>query len=450
MKTTDVAIIGGSAAGLMAAVTLKRLNPARQVTIIRNASKALVPCGIPYIYGFLGDVAKDVVPDDNFLKMGLEFIVKTVTAIDREKQVLTFEDGETLSYNKLLLGTGSKPIMPPMPGIDLRNVFPVRKSPEYLQELLTALENAKNVVVIGGGFIGVEMAEQVAVMGGGRRITVIEMLPHCLMLACEEEYCLAAEAALEKLGIEVMTNCRVEAIEGSDRAAGVKLADGQVLPADVVIVGIGAAPNIELAAQAGLEADPRGGIKVNEYLETSDPAILAAGDCASKFSLITGKPCGIRLASVACSEGMIAAWNIDGRRRKTMGALGAFATKIGDLTIAAAGLTSKAAADEGIEVVVGEAVAPNRHPGGLPGCVPEMKAKLLFRKADGVIVGGHVCGGEGAADMVNIVAVAIQDSLTAEQLATMQYATHPLLTASPLFYHVMLAAENASIKLAAS
>ena len=120
---------------------------------------------------------------------------------------------------------------------------------------------------------------------------------------------------------------------------------------------------------------------------------------------------------------------------------------VGKRAVAAAGLTTKAASEEGIDFVTGEVTAPNRHPGHLPGSIPDMKIKLLFRKDNGEVIGGHVSGGEAASDMVNIIAVAIQSHLTAEQLAVMQYATHPLMTSSPLSYHVMLAAENAAVKL---
>jgi pyruvate/2-oxoglutarate dehydrogenase complex dihydrolipoamide dehydrogenase (E3) component len=145
---------------------------------------------------------------------------------------------------------------------------------------------------------------------------------------------------------------------------------------------------------------------------------------------------------------MIAASNLcKDRSRVTMGALGAFSTKVGDRSVAAAGMTSRSAAEEGIDFVVGEVTSPNRHPGHLPGSVSNMKIKLLFRRDNNQVIGGHVSGGEAASDMVNIIATAIQANLTAEQLAVMQYATHPLLTASPLSYHVMLAAENAAVKL---
>ncbi len=162
--------------------------------------------------------------------------------------------------------------------------------------------------------------------------------------------------------LTVKTNCQAGELTGNDKVEGVKLADGEVLPADVVIIGIGAQANIDLAVKCGLDADPRGGIKVDKFMQTEDPDIFAAGDCATKFSSITGKPSGIRLASVACSEGMIAASNLDEKLRETLGALGAFSTKVGDRAVAAAGLTTKAATDEGIDFIVGEAVAPNPQP----------------------------------------------------------------------------------------
>ncbi|MEA1921133.1 MAG: FAD-dependent oxidoreductase [Pseudomonadota bacterium] len=451
MKKSDVVIIGGSAAGLMAAVTLRKRSPEKTVTVIRNVVKTPVPCGIPYIYGIMGQVDKDLIPDQMAIDLGIEILCQEVTDIDRAKKEVVFADSGRISYEKLIIGTGSKPFVPPLPGIDKTNVFTISKDPVHLQQIYAALEPARKVVVIGGGFIGVEMAEQIAMMGqkagAEKSVTVVEMLPRCLMLACEEDFCLEVEEELKNLGITVKTNAQAGEITGQDKVDGVKLADGEVLPADVVIIGIGAQANIDLALKCGLDADPRGGVAVDKYMQTSDSDIFAAGDCAGKFSFITGKPSAIRLASVACSEGMIAASNLGAKKRETLGALGAFSTKVGNRAVAAAGLTTKAATDEGIDFIVGEAIAPNRHPGHLPGSIPDMKIKLLFRKENGEVIGGHVSGGEAASDMVNIIAVAIQAHLTAEQLAIMQYATHPLMTSSPLTYHVMLAAENAAIKL---
>lgn len=448
---SDVVIIGGSATGLMAAVTLKKRTPERSVTVIRNVSKTPVPCGIPYIYGIMSQVEKDLIPDQGFIDQGIKIRQNSVTEIDRTNKEVVLDNGGRIAYNKLIIGTGSKPFVPPLPGIDKGNIFSISKDPIQLQQLYTALEPAQNIVVIGGGFIGVEMAEQIVKMGEKadrkKNITIVEMLPRCLMLACEEEFCIEIEKELENLGITIRTNCQAQELTGDEKVAGVKLADGEILPADVVVIGIGAQANIGLAQECGLDADPRAGIKVDEYMQTSDPDIFAAGDCAAKFSSITGQPSGIRLASVACCEAMIAASNLYDKKRKTLGALGAFSTVVGKRAVAAAGLSTKAATDAGIDFIVGEVTAPNRHPGHLPGSIPDMKIKLIFRKDNGIVIGGHVSGGEAAADMVNIVAIAIQAHLTAEQMAVMQYATHPLLTSSPLSYHVMLAAENAAAKL---
>ncbi len=449
---SDVVIIGGSAAGLMAALTLKKRAADKTVTIIRNVTNTPVPCGIPYIYGIMGQVEKNLIPDQGFIDQGIEILQREVADIDRANKTVIFADGDRIAYGKLIISTGSKPFVPPLPGIDKANVFTVKKDPVYLQKVYTALAPAQNVVVIGGGFIGVEMAEQIALMGQKagveKKVTVVEMMPRCLMLACEEEFCLEIEAELKKLGVTVKTSCQAEELIGDKEIKGVRLATGEVITADAVVIGIGAQANIDLAVKCGLEADPRAGIKVDKYMKTNDADIYAAGDCASKFSCITGKPSGIRLASVACSEGMIAASNLcKDRSRVTMGALGAFSTKVGDRSVAAAGMTSRSAAEEGIDFVVGEVTSPNRHPGHLPGSVSNMKIKLLFRRDNNQVIGGHVSGGEAASDMVNIIATAIQANLTAEQLAVMQYATHPLLTASPLSYHVMLAAENAAVKL---
>ena len=456
MEKTDVLIVGGSAAGLMAGLTVKRRHPKKTVTMVRKASRTPVPCGIPYIYGTLKAVEKNLIPDDNFIKQGIRMYTQAVESIDRGNKTAGLADGTRIAYDKLIIATGSRPAMPPIPGMQTGNVFGIKKEPEYLDMIQKTLESSRNVVVIGGGFIGVEMAEQIAMMAqagsdaGTVQVSLIEMLPNCLMLACEQEFCSDAESELRRLGVNVMTNAQVKAIQGNGKVTGVQLASGETIPADAVVVGIGVTPNIELAQQIGLEADPRLGIKVDAFMRTDDPDIFAAGDCAAKFSFFDGQPTCVRLASVACSEGMIAASNLYAPVRKCMGAVGAFGTTVGKNSIGAAGLTSKAADDANIPYVVGEAVFPNRHPGGLPGCIPDMKAKLLFHSETGKIIGGHVRGGEATADMVNIVAAAIQGGLTAEDLATMQYATHPLLTASPLGYHVMLAAENASAKLTGS
>ncbi|MDD3268541.1 MAG: FAD-dependent oxidoreductase [Syntrophomonadaceae bacterium] len=444
MKSTDVLIIGGSAAGLSSANSIKTWYPDKQVTVVRDVSYTVVPCGIPYIYGMLKAVEKDKIPDDGFLKKGIEFIIARVSEIDRTKHVVAFADGETIHYEKLILAMGASPLVPSIPGGQLENIFPINKDPLYLQKIDEVLQQSKDVAIIGGGFIGVEMAEQIR-LKGDYNVTLIEALPHCLAMACEEEHGKKIELELDRLGVKVLTNTRVESFLGDIKVNGLMLSDGSTLDADMVILGIGTVPNIEIAGNSGLKVNAREGIIVDEYLRTSDPDIFACGDCASKFSTINGQAVVIRLASVAASEGLIAASNLYKLNRKTQGALGAFATKVGNVSVGAAGFTERMCKENDIDYYIGKMIAPDRHPGSLPGCTMQTEVKLLFDRKDDRIIGGHVLGGVQAADMVNILALAIQQRLTAAELAIMQYATHPLLTGSPLVYQVMWAAENALV-----
>ncbi len=447
MQKTDIAIIGASAAGLAAAITLKMGAPQTKIVLFRKASKTPVPCGIPYIYGTLKEVAKDLIPDDPFISMGLDIKVAEVTEIDTQNHELLYNGNEKLQYNKLLLTTGSIPFVPPIEGSNLENVFTIKKEPEHLELINERVKQAKNIVVIGGGFIGVEMAEQIAKLkGDSANITIVEMLPHCLLVALEEEFCIKAEEELKKLNINIKTNSQVTKLEGNGKVEKVLLASGESLDADIVIMGVGAAPNVSLAEKCGIPCDKRAGIEVDEYMRTRIEDVYAAGDCAAKFSFITKKPCGIRLASVAAYEGMIAANNMAGNMVKNRGALGAFSTKIGDVAMGAAGLTQRGCEMENIEYIKGEFVGPDKHPATLPNTFKDMKTILYFNKKDKKIIGGHVLGGDTAAEMVNIISTAIQAGLTVEDLYFMQVATHPLLTGSPLAYHVIRAAGDAYFK----
>jgi len=441
-KSTDVFCIGASAAAGAAAVASRRWYPEKKVTCVRNVSYTVVPCGIPYIYGYLGgSVEKNKIPDELLTGKGIELLTDNVIDVDIRGKVVKLEGGDEYSYEKLVFGTGSHPFVPPIGGLDLKNVFTVKKDPKYLEEIGKALEGANDVVVIGGGFIGVEMAEQIK-MKGIPNVTIVELLPHCLLLACEEEMAIRAEEELRKLGVNIILNASAKNIVGNGKAEAVELSTGQKVKADVVIIGIGAAAEVDLAEKVGLKVDRKMGIIVDRYMRTSEKDVFACGDCATKPSFITGNIVPIRLASVACSEGIIAGSNLYKLNRQTLGAVGAFATKIGNLCIGAAGLSTKMCKDNGIDYYTGEIQAPDRHPAGLPGCTMNMKVKLIFRKSDNKIIGGHVAGGMGAADMANIISVAIQSGLTSDELAVRQIATHPLLTGSPLVTHVMWAAED--------
>jgi NADPH-dependent 2,4-dienoyl-CoA reductase/sulfur reductase-like enzyme/CheY-like chemotaxis protein len=440
-----VVIIGGSAAGLTAAITARRHYPKRKIVLVRKEEKVLIPCGIPYIFGTVGTPDKNLIPDAALEKNGIDLMLGEVTEIDREEKTLTTKDGQRVEYDKLIIATGSLPIVPPIPGSDKKNVFAVHKSIPVIEEIQERLKSVKDLVVIGGGFIGVEFADECH-KAGIPNVTIVEMLPNCLMLAYDQEFCTEAEKILKERGINIITGARVNEITGRDRVSGVKLADEAVLPADAVIIGIGARANVEPAKSAGLSLGPAGGISVDATMKTSDENIYACGDCADKVSFFGGRPSKLKLASVAAAEARIAGANLYGFTRENAGTVGVWATAIGGHAFAGVGLTENMAKNLGYDIAVGSAEAPNRHPGGMAG-MAKLKVKLIFDRKSHLLLGAEVMGGECAAEVVNIASACIQGKMTGDDIATFQMATHPALTASPIAYQLVNAAETALVAM---
>lgn len=439
MKGYDVIVVGGSAAGIPAAITARRHYPSRSVLLVRSQEKVPIPCGIPYVFGTVDGPEKNLIPDGVLTNNGIDLLVDRVVSIDAEGKKIRTERGEEISYEKLVLATGSVPIKLPIPGIEKDGVFYAQKDVGYLQSLLDRLKQVRNVVVLGGGFIGVEFADEFRKRG--LNVTIVELLPHCLMLAFEEYLCIEAEEKLRERGVNVLTNAKVVEVLGEDKVTGVLLEDGREIPTDLLFVGVGVRPNVELARNAGLEVD-RYGIVVDTNMRTSNHDIFACGDCASKRSFFTGKPSGMRLASIATEEARIAGANLFELRRKNTGVVGVFSTAIGELVLATAGLTEDAARKSGFEVVTGEAEAPDRHPGAMPG-MSMMKVKLVFNKATGEILGGQARGGTSVGELINTISACIQNRMTADDIAVFQIGTHPAVTASPIAYQMVNAAEIA-------
>ena len=440
-----VIVIGGGPAGISAGITARRYYPQAEITLIRKEDRVLIPCGIPYIFGTLGSPEEDLIPDTVLSNNNIALVVDEVTSVNKFAKTLTMAKGKTLSYDKMVLATGSLPLVPPLPGVDLGNVFSAKKDMAYLQKLLQALDKAEDVVIIGGGFIGLEFADECN-KRGNLKVTVIELLPRCLLLACDEEICIRVEKKLSERGIKILPGKRAKAVIGEKSVQYVELENGQKIKADLVILGIGVKPNVELALNTGLEVDEKEGIQVDDFMRTSDENIFAAGDCVAKRCYLSGSPIATRLASMGTTEARISGANLFGIRRRIECTIGIFSTCFGDLAVGSAGLTEKAAKEMGMDVVVGEATAPDKHPGGIPG-TKELGIKLIFEKDTGLLIGGQVYGGTTVGEKINFIGALIQHKMRADEVCTFQMGTHPMLTASPIAYQLVNAAQIAVTKL---
>jgi len=211
MKKTDILIVGGSAAGVTVSISARRYYPDAKILLIRKEKEVLIPCGIPYIFGTLGLPDKNLIPDNVLKKNNVELIIDEAVFINKDQRTVETSSGELFGYKKMLLATGSLPRVPPIPGVELDNVFAVWKDVKYLQKILNALDGAKDLAIIGGGFIGLEFADECKKRGIAN-VTVIEVLPHCLLLACDEEICVRVEEELSERGIKVLVNRKVKVL----------------------------------------------------------------------------------------------------------------------------------------------------------------------------------------------------------------------------------------------
>ncbi len=440
MKKADVVVIGGSAAGVTAAVTARRHYPGKSVLLVRQEQQVLIPCGIPYICGTVGSPDKNLIPDAVLEKEQVELFVAEVTGIDRERKRLRSTCGD-IEYDRLIVATGSLPVTPPIPGVNCDGIFTILKEVEYLRRMQESLKTARDVVVVGGGFIGIEFADEIR-KTGEKTITIVEIAPHCLSLSYDEEFCVEAEQMLQSDGIRILNATKVAGFVGNGRVTGVKLSDGETLKADAVILGTGSRANADLGKAAGLRMGATGAIDVDRTMRTSDRHVFACGDCAEKISFFGGGHSTLKLASIATLEARIAGANLFGITRENPGTVGVWSTALGDFALGTAGLTEAMAKTRGYDTVSAAVEGPNRHPAGMPGAA-KTKVKLVFESNSGVLLGGQVRGNDVAGEIINTISACVQKRMTAEDIATFQMGTHPALTASPIAYPLVNAAELA-------
>ena len=431
-----VVIIGGVAAGPKAASKIIRLNPEADVTIVeKDKYLSYAGCGLPYYVS--GEVKEQkelmctpvgVVRDPVFFQKVKNVHVKTKTEaleIDRKGKRVRVralaDNAETwLPYDKLLLATGASPLIPPIPGRDLKNVFTLHGvgDAEGIKARLTT-EKALDVVIVGGGLIGVEITE--ALTHKGCRVTMVEKLPQILRMLDWEMAQLVVQH-MESHGVKILTGTEVKAFEGAGSVRAV-VTDQGTLPADMVILAVGVRPQVKLAQDAGLKIGSTGAIQVDPYQCTSDPDIYAAGDCVETMDLATRKPGYMPMGSTANKQARVAANNICGVRDVFPGVLGSFICKVFDYTVGKTGLTEMVARGLNYEVVTAYAPGPDRSH-----FMPTSKPLLLKLVVDGKtrrLLGIQGTGPGDADKRIDVAAVAIANRMTVDQIANLDLCYAP-------------------------
>ena len=436
-SSLKLVVIGGIAAGMKTACKTARLQPHANITVLeKDEIISYSGCGLPY---FVSGVVHDreelfstptgVPRTPAFFEAVKNVKVRNRTeavAINRANKTVEYRnlvDASTGSvpYDKLMLATGARPIVPPIPGVDLANVFTV-KQVEDAERIQKALEGSetKKAVIIGGGLIGMEMAETLADCAFD--VTVVEMLPRILPML-DAEMALLVEKHLDEQGIAVRTGVAVTALEGEGGRVAAAVCGNERLEADLVILAVGVRPNAELAANAGLEIGRLGGIQVDERMRTSDPDIFAAGDCVECNHLLTGKPCYSPLGSTANKQGRVAAMNICGEDDTLSGVLGSAVVKVCDFAVGCTGLTEKQAKQAGYDPISSLCPMPDRthyYPGA-----KGVLLKLVADRSSGRVLGVQAVGPGEIAKRIDSAVAALTMGMTVEQLSKLDLCYAP-------------------------
>ncbi|MFA9425072.1 FAD-dependent oxidoreductase [Natronorubrum sp. A-ect3] len=446
--TDPFVIVGGDAAGMSAASKAKREAPDRDVLVFEKGEwVSYAGCGMPYY--IKGDVENledlvSVTPEefreqrDVDLRTGHE-----VVAIDPEAKTVTVEaDGEHFeqSYGDLLIGTGARAIVPPFDGIDLEGVFTLRSmdQADAIEEYVSDHEPA-TAAIVGGGYVGVEMAE--ALDERGVDVSIFEMLPQTLQ-PFGKETAQVVEEHLREQGVDLHLETAVEGFAGSDHVESVEVEDDSV-SADLVIVGVGVAPNVELAEEAGIEIGETGAIATDEYGRTNYENVYAAGDCAEAENVVTGEPDHVPLALTANRAGRAIGSTVSGEPTETGGTAGTAIVKAFELGAARTGVLDDERAREAgfdpVSVTIDTETRPHYYPGAT-----ELTVTLVADRESNRVLGAGLVGPEGT-KRIDTVATAVTSGLTVTELQNLDLAYAPPF--SPVWDPILTAAKVLSGRL---
>lgn len=428
-----IVIVGGVAGGMSAATRARRMNEQAEIIVLEKGGYiSFANCGLPYYLG--GQIQQEkkllvTTPPQVAARFNIDARVhQEVTHIDRAQRQVTVRDLKqnrtyTLAYDKLILATGATPIIPRIEHVHAPNVFLLRsmEDTEAVRDWLER-QQPRSVAIVGAGFIGLEMAE--AMHHRGLHVTVIEKASHALP-PLDAEMAVPVHAELKRHGVELITGTGLASLEATGEHVGaVVLEDGRRIEADMVLLSIGVRPNTKLAADAGLEIGPTGGIVTDEVQRTSDPDIYAVGDAVQVVHGVTGQAARIPLAGPANRQGRTAGEHAaTGQAPPSGRVLGTAIVKVFDLTVATTGLSERDARRHGYDLDTAY-VVPSHHAGYYPGAEP-MRIKLVYEAASGRVLGAQAVGGEGVDKRIDVIATAIHFGGTVDDLAGLDLAYAP-------------------------
>jgi NADPH-dependent 2,4-dienoyl-CoA reductase/sulfur reductase-like enzyme len=432
MNKRKLVVIGGDAAGMTAASKVRREHPDYEIIIFeRGNHTSYAACGMPYYIGGQVESGEHLIarkPEIFRKKQNIDVRIRhEVTEIDQKNNRIKVKNLDEEKdfwepYDDLLIATGATPIVPKMENIDASGVFALSTLQSGI-DVFNFIKEKKptEAVVVGGGYIGLEMAE--AFLGRTMDVTLIDMASQLMATLDKNMADFILEYMKEQQVKVFLEEKLVKLVKNADGSVKSVITDKQTISADIVILGMGVKPNSELAARASIKLGAKDAIKVNKHLETSAPNIWAAGDCAESFHLITQKQVHIALGTVATKHGLVAGINISGGSTEFPGVLGTAITKFKGLEISRTGLSEKEAKELEVDFLA-ETITSVIPAGYYPGS-EKISVKLLVDKHTRRILGGQIVGFKGAAKRIDTIATAITTGLTAQQLIDLDLAYAP-------------------------
>ena len=445
-------IIGGDAAGMSAAAQARRMMSTGELEIVafeRGPRTSYAACGLPYLVGRLVDTPELLIArtPEQHRANGIDVrIHHEVTAIDAKASTVTVRGLDTgreavEPYDELLIGTGASGIAPPWPGIDADGVLQLRTLEDAAEVERRLDAGARRAVVVGAGYIGLEVAE--ALLERGLDVTAIERLEARMGAVLDADMAAGVADAMRAAGIILRLGNAVTGFTTADgRVSAVETATGPVA-ADLVVIGLGVRPNVDLARAAGIGVGEAGGVIVDDHLRTGTPHVWAAGDCVESYHRITGRAVVVALGTHANKQGRVAGTNIAGGDADFAGVLGTAITKFRNLEIGRTGLTEAEAGAAGFDAVgvITEASSRARY---YPGA-QRMRIKIVAERRTGRLLGAQIVGGEGAGKRIDVLATALWNGMTVEAVGGMDLSYAPPF--SPVWGPVLLAAGKAASRI---